>query len=96
MASGQEIANSAQVQDKAFLPAHRGRSPMVAIEPIIDTIKSYSPEWVLFEIPSNKEANSVLRQLGKIDGMETSAKINREGEGKKLYARYKPKRRSPQ
>lgn len=66
---------------------------MVSIEPIIETIKNYSPEWVLFEIPSNKEANSVLRQLSKIAGMETSAQLNTDG-GKKLYARYKPTRRS--
>lgn len=86
--SGSEIASTAQVQKESFLPAKRGRQPMVKIEPIIDTIKSYSPEWVQFDIPSNAEANSVLRQLGKVDGMQTSAKVNHEAGGKQVFARY--------
>lgn len=90
--TGAEIAKTAQVQDRSFLPGRQGRRALVEIEPIIRTIKEYEPEWVLFDIPSAREANSVLRQLGKVEGMETSAKVNHTG-GKKLYARYKPARR---
>lgn len=79
----------AQVMHEDFTPSRRGRRPMVHVEPLIEQVISARGRWVKFEIHDAREANSVLRQLGKFTDMETSSETRDDG-GKNVYARFTP------
>lgn len=83
-----EAAVQHTVMEESFRPARRGRRPLVSVDPFLDVIMDAQPHWVLFEMEDAREANSILRQLGRHAGIETSSK--RDGDGKKVYARWNP------
>lgn len=88
--AGMRIAESHNVLDQEHVPTKRGRRPLVDIDPICKAVIDAQPNWVLFEVRDIAEANSVLRQLGKLPGFETTSKTTLEG--KSVYVRFRPGR----
>ena len=75
-----------EVMEEDFNPTRRGRRPMISIEEMVHAVDDAAGRWVKFEIHNAKEANSVLRQMAKLDYIETASSFREDG-GKDVYAR---------
>ena len=80
---------TAQVMHEEFAPPRSGRRPMVDIESMQNEIRAASGKWVQFYFAESREANSALRQFGKMSGYEIASESLAKG-GKNVFARWVP------